>query len=612
MSKLNLRFALLARVSTEAQEIRGESLRTQERQIEAAVRQIGGHIVKKYMGSEHATPDFERKMFDQLLVDAQNGKFDAVCVSDSTRWSRDGARSREGIDILRKCGVRFYTGTTPFDLHDPQALMMLGMLTITAEYTVKQNIKKSAESRIDRARRGFPTAGVLPWGRECDNAKDHGSGNAIWRVKDSAKKEAERMYELYSEGKSLEEIGTVFGHAGSVIRRRFLAAGPDWTQSFKYKGEIVAVKNIIPGLLSREQVEEVKARAKRNTIIKKTGNIYPLAHLIRCGACGSVFSGHYVVSKWKTGSKATPHYRHHYKTKHDEKCTNYIPCALIEKEIFSRLGLLLRDSSALQKAVSDAVLGEQRSLSSILDRKKDYANALARVKREQKNLVAVLAKTGPGGVSTAIRAQIEDLDLRQYELETAFAKVEQEQKESEIPGDLPKRLRHTMRHLLSQNGYGVFQWPDEDKLELAQFFFGSHVRTKPDLGIFVQIHKDDQHGVYWTFKAKGRLIGLEGVVSDWLDLHDKFDDWGDGGPFEDNFGDKIPSGKKGGKSAKSTNASKRTYRPMSGSMSHEIVHQPQSPGSARSRTPQQIPRAAIWPAMSSNSHARHAGSITNP
>ena len=54
------RFASLIRVSTEKQERQGESLRTQESQIKAAVAELGGVIARRYAGQEHATAGWER------------------------------------------------------------------------------------------------------------------------------------------------------------------------------------------------------------------------------------------------------------------------------------------------------------------------------------------------------------------------------------------------------------------------------------------------------------------------------------------------------------------------------------------------------------------------
>jgi site-specific DNA recombinase len=117
-----LRFAPLIRVSTESQATRGESLRTQTTQITQYVKSLNGIIPDncwKYSGQEHATPEQERAKLSKLLEDSAKGKFDAVIVCDASRWSRDNRKSKEGLQILRNNGVKFFVGTMEYDLFNP-------------------------------------------------------------------------------------------------------------------------------------------------------------------------------------------------------------------------------------------------------------------------------------------------------------------------------------------------------------------------------------------------------------------------------------------------------------------------------------------------------------
>lgn len=82
MMAKGLRFAPIIRVSTEAQEKKGESLRTQKKQILECVEVLGGVIPEacwEYGGQEHATPGQERQKLEKLLKDSSRGLFDAVC-----------------------------------------------------------------------------------------------------------------------------------------------------------------------------------------------------------------------------------------------------------------------------------------------------------------------------------------------------------------------------------------------------------------------------------------------------------------------------------------------------------------------------------------------------
>jgi len=123
-----MKFAPIVRVSTEAQERQGESLRTQVTEIERSVKSLGGILIAdpwRYSGQEHATPELERKKLDSLLRDAEKKLFDAVIVCDASRWSRDNGKSKVGLDILRKNGIKFFAGTTEYDLYKPADTLFL-------------------------------------------------------------------------------------------------------------------------------------------------------------------------------------------------------------------------------------------------------------------------------------------------------------------------------------------------------------------------------------------------------------------------------------------------------------------------------------------------------
>src|SRR5208283_3939620 len=134
---------------------------------------------KKYSGQEHATPDQERAKLDELLKDANKGLFDAVIVCDVSRWSRDNRKSKEGLGLLHANGIRFFVGTTEYDLDRPEHKLFLGMATEMNEFFAAEQGRKSILNRIARAERGIPTAGKVPYGkkyteekgREVDEAK---------------------------------------------------------------------------------------------------------------------------------------------------------------------------------------------------------------------------------------------------------------------------------------------------------------------------------------------------------------------------------------------------------------------------------------------------------
>ena len=76
---------------------------------------MGGRIPEscwKYSGQEHATPDQERAKMDMLLLDSGKDIFDAVIVADTSRWSRDNLKSKQGLKVLKANGIRFFVLTS--------------------------------------------------------------------------------------------------------------------------------------------------------------------------------------------------------------------------------------------------------------------------------------------------------------------------------------------------------------------------------------------------------------------------------------------------------------------------------------------------------------------
>ena len=143
---MSLRFAPIIRVSTEGQEKKGESLRTQITQIKQYVQTLGGVIPDhcwQYCGQEHATPNQERRKLDKLLEDSGKNLFDAVIVCDASRWSRDNLRSKVGLETLRKNDIRFFVGTVDYDLFNPEHSFFLGVSAEIGELQARQQTLKS-------------------------------------------------------------------------------------------------------------------------------------------------------------------------------------------------------------------------------------------------------------------------------------------------------------------------------------------------------------------------------------------------------------------------------------------------------------------------------------
>lgn len=349
-----LRFAALIRVSTEKQERQGESLRTQRKQIEQAVAQLGGEVVRWYGGQEHATAGWERAELERLLIDAETKRktFAAVMVANADRWSRDNVQNEIGLNRLKDAGVRFFVLQQEHDLYTPEARLYLAMTATIGEYQARNQNKKSIESRIERAKRGRPSCGKRPFGRIWDKERE------CWQVDPAKKALIADVAERYLAGESLsalaKEHGINHSHLCKVLRER---CGDTWSVKFEPKGlnicETVELK--VPRLLPEKTIRAVRQRLTANRTYAhkppKPKYEYLLSGHVFCAECGYAMFG-----QMNHGNRR--YYRHAHSERTRACSINprpWVRADALEQTIVSHLFNTLGNPAAIERAVKAAI-----------------------------------------------------------------------------------------------------------------------------------------------------------------------------------------------------------------------------------------------------------------
>lgn len=179
-----MRVAILCRVSTQDQATEGQSLEVQQKTLRKCVEMLNGIIVKEYIGQEHGTEGHERPILDEMLNDADKKVFDALVVYDLSRLTRDPVKSKFILGALKKSGIRLFEQNREHDLNSPETVLYAGIMSEVNAYQVAINVKKSTESRIELAKKGWQMGGRLPWGRKLahnDRSKDIRNGYLMKR-----------------------------------------------------------------------------------------------------------------------------------------------------------------------------------------------------------------------------------------------------------------------------------------------------------------------------------------------------------------------------------------------------------------------------------------------
>jgi DNA invertase Pin-like site-specific DNA recombinase len=377
----NLRFAPIIRVSTEKQKKQGESLLTQHTQIQSYVETLGGVIPEhcyQYSGQEHATPNYERAKLEQLLQDSGKDLFDAVIVCDTSRWSRDNAKSKAGLEILRNNNIRFFVATTEMNLNDPEHCLILGMTTEMNEFFAKIQAKKSLDSKIHKAHRGIPSIGKRPYARTYDEK------NNKWILDEEKAEKIRYVCEEYLRGVPLIDLARQLGMSSVNLSRTIRkCSGDTWTVIFKGRE---AVTYQVPRILSDDMIQRVKDRLKFNKCENRFDipNKYVLSGFVRCEACGSSLSGQTQIFP----DYQRKYYIHDCRKKESDKCITAVRLEPLENAIFQTIFENFIDIPSFEKAIKDS-MPDEKMVNGLVQKIKKQERELNKVQRELDKLVEI-------------------------------------------------------------------------------------------------------------------------------------------------------------------------------------------------------------------------------
>lgn len=520
MTQNKLRFAPIIRVSTEKQRDRGESLLTQEKQIIKYVDSFGGIIPDScwsYSGQEHATPDQERTILDQLLKDSGKDVFDAVIVCDASRWSRDNLKSTEGLSILKQQGIKFYVGMIEYDLFNPEHTMYLGMSAVIGQFHADQQSQKSILNRIERARQGIPTGGKLPYGRRFDKKK------GTWQENDKQKEEnIIGAADQYLRGESLKKIAKVLDmNASNLWKILTKRSGEKWEIRFKSEKFNIdeTVEMTIPRLLSQEKINAIKARTASNKTYTH-GEIkyqYLFSRLIFDEDSGYALSG-------------TPNAlgQRYYRTFKGNGHRFMINSDVLEKAIIEQVSVAISCGKTFKKAVFDGKTTnqvEQELKLEIGSLKKQLKKVDVQISTMVTNLKKhPSSRKGRTGKKTdsEIKSLNEEWDniekkikLRTAELDKLVTEQEIEAERVRIAKSLVTRREKLLQHCREQVelvGFrmSIGELPFEEKRHLVEMLFGGKDARGKRYGVYVKCLGGKPKKFEWT--AYGHLGYLDGMV----------------------------------------------------------------------------------------------------
>jgi DNA invertase Pin-like site-specific DNA recombinase len=541
MKDHGLRFAIYARVSTEAQEDEGQSLSTQVSMMRDVILRMGAVVAEVYQVQESAMPDRDRPSLTRLLKDAAAGHFDAVIVCKMDRLSRSIAVLTHVEKNLRDFGIQLFEGEEEHNLRSAEGTLTRGMHALIGEYSVRRLKWSACASRLERARRGWPHSAMVPFGRKVLAAKDRRNTDAVWLLDEPKAALASEMYRLYiDECLTLVQVGKRVGMQPETVRRVMMEqGGPVWIRHFidPSTGQKVEVRTAIPALFTDSQIIRLQDRAKQNQAERASWanrrREYPLSRYLRCSnpnCSWSNLSGHQSTFERLTkGSKrpssvtAYSYYLHLPRKRTDDGCFHSVPAELIEDEIFSRLGQFLKHSDQLTAAIRAALITDPVETQRLKAEQSTLVSSMKNARRVLANALEILFEQKGTSAGALAQAKVDEQNLLIATLEERLNEVRTALKVTDLPKDFPERFARTMFRLVGLNGHIPMHWPVKAKKALLSLFFGGSKSTRFDRdgkhqhsnrrGIFLTRVTPDDGEPYWRYEAKGSIGDFAGALT---------------------------------------------------------------------------------------------------
>jgi site-specific DNA recombinase len=189
------------RVSSKEQ-VDGESLSTQRKSITDFALQHDYKLTEIYAdeGISGGTVK-DRHALLRCLQDGQNGKFKVLIIHRLSRFGRNARELLKNHKELKGAGIELISISEKIDFTSSYGEFMLIMLAAVAQLERDIIREQMLENRIAGAKKGMPTVGKKPYGREFNKETKE------WTVDDDAVKLMTRVADEFLSGKStLREI----------------------------------------------------------------------------------------------------------------------------------------------------------------------------------------------------------------------------------------------------------------------------------------------------------------------------------------------------------------------------------------------------------------------
>lgn len=498
------------RVSTPGQ-VDDESLTTQRKSIADFAISQNYELTEIYSdegisgGTVH-----DRHALLKCLHDGMHGKFKVLIIHRLSRFGRNALELLNNYKELQGAGIELRSISEGIDFSTKYGEAMLGLLAVIAQLEKDIIRETMLENRIARAKRGIPTAGMMPYARRYN--KETGE----WILDEEKAKLIRQIAKEYLEGAPLDATSAKYGIPYNTVRVVLgKKSGDTWTVQFK---DTEPITYIIPRILPDDIIAQLQERFDFNRKVNRTDivNKYLLSGFIFCGKCHKPLTA-------QTPQKDRYNFKY-YRHRSNESCKafSYISATKIEEAVFKAIFENFVDEPNFENAIKDYI-PDSNMIAEINLKIKENEKKLTKIEIGLSKLV---------DIAMAGTLSKETIQARETELLKDKARyIDDIEKDQKYLATLPdpveaKKQAYGIRRILLEY-YGSEEHQDkmsfDEKRELLHWLFDGKDRDGMPHGIFIDATLKGKHQKV-DYYLYGRIVGLRTMKGDNYDYFEENED----------------------------------------------------------------------------------------
>lgn len=288
--------AVYIRVSTENQAREGFSLGEQKEKLLQLCAFKGYEVFKIYEDAGISAKDMEhRPAFQEMLSDMKKGKINYIVAYKLDRVTRSVRDLEELISVLEQYNCFLVCDRDDVNTSTANGRFFVRMLTVLSQLEI-EIVSERTKFGLNGAIKSGHLPGVLALGYKKD-------GNKKTIIDEATKPVIERIFKMYLEGKSYQQISNIFNEEEllqpkkwkdttiqKIIGNKLYMGDYEQYKRIAKNENIkpVVYMNVVEPIISRAVWEECQHQKEKNQRTYTRDRVYLFFQKIKCPTCGRI------------------------------------------------------------------------------------------------------------------------------------------------------------------------------------------------------------------------------------------------------------------------------------------------------------------------------------